>query len=1300
LQLGPSTSGRIRRIVVDVEIITPRGKATLRALLDSGAEINLINQRVVKEHDLATEIVPIPTAKFLNENKMTIYGACRITSSAVDGAGNNRAREQLFFGADFTPYDAILGMPWLQEMDPMVSWRKGTFLWAPDDVSDRVHLVDEATLIASVGIGETAYIMWPTESGFPFEDAALAIHRGGDGEVPGTFRYVAAVVPDEVRDTLPEQYWDYEDVFSKYLAGALPQHSEYDHAIETEGKTPPHLPIYNLSQKELGILREYLDSSLTKGWIRESKSPAGAPILFVPKADGTMRLCVDYRGLNKITVKNRYPLPLISELLDRFGQCAVFTKLDLRDAYHRLRIKQGDEWKTAFRTRYGHYEYLVMPFGLANAPATFQNYIHKALGGLLDSICVVYLDDILIYSKNEEDHVEHVCEVLKRLREWSLYAKVSKCAFHTTKIDFLGFIVTPEGVVMDSDRVRAIDEWNPPGSFRDVQVFLGFANFYRRFIEGYSKIAGPLNQLLVGYQSDRRKKWEWPTDAKNAFRCLKDAFTHAPVLVHFAPELPIMVITDASDFALAAILLQPHGPCTERDDETQRHWRPVAFFSKKFAGPEVRYDTHDKELMAIWAAFKHWRHYLEGAAHTIRVLSDHNNLRYFMTTKSLTARQARWAEALSAYDFEIEFKKGTSNPADGLSRRPDYEAESETRDGVNMMLPTLQHKLRLHSAAVNSMQGDRADAATSLSPTNDRVGHSVPSLTAMVCSLREDLGTSTERTRNVSGELTGTGNLGYLVPRSVVVAATKAETAYEDSADILVNFIKGIQHSDDWARQKQYLEDPPAGSSGPSLVFKKGWKTDDEGLLRFQQRIWIPHCAALRQEIIKRNHDDVTAGHYGNTRTCEILKRKYWWQNMTSDVSEYIKTCDVCQRTKVRRHKPYGEMQALPAPTKAWRDFSMDFVTDLPPSKTWGGKVVNSVLVIVDRFTKRVLYLPTTKNVDAPGLADLIYREVVLYSGVPDSFVTDRGSVFTSGYWSTLVYQLKCKRRLSTAFHPQTDGQTERQNQELETHLRIYANWEQDDWAQLLDVAAFAYNSKYNSTIRMSPIEAAMGEQPNFPDGIRDSDGGEGKTTGVSARGVPAAVARVERMVADRGRMRQHIEHAQSLQTKYFNRDHLPMTYEIGEKVLLSGKHIASRRPFKKLENKFLGPFDVVERIGKQAYRLKLPDRLKQLHDVFHVVLLEPYVARPGYEPPAVEDIEDDPQWEVESIVSHRIVKGEDQYLVKWLGWSQEHNQWMMAEDLNNAEALLEDFKISNTAGMVRPKGRKPGRPPKKARVN
>ena len=262
--------------------------------------------------------------------------------------------------------------------------------------------------------------------------------------------------------------------------------------------------MYNLSVKELAVLKDYLETAEANGWIRRSASEAGAPILFVPKKDGSLRLCVDYRGLNEVTIKNRHPLPLISETLDRLGQATVFSKLDLKDAYHRIPIKRGDKWKTAFCTRYGHYEYLVMPFGLTNAPTTFQAYINRALAGLVDVTCVVYLDDILIYSNSREEHVRHVCKVLARLHKFALYGSIKKCEFFTQEVEFLGFIVSTAGVAMDPRRVSAVADWPTPKTFHDVQSFLGFANFYRRFIKHYSKVVSPLTALMKGSKNGRK----------------------------------------------------------------------------------------------------------------------------------------------------------------------------------------------------------------------------------------------------------------------------------------------------------------------------------------------------------------------------------------------------------------------------------------------------------------------------------------------------------------------------------------------------------------------------------------------------------------------------------------------------------------------------------------------------------------------------------------------------------------------------------------------------------------------------
>ncbi|EDN07425.1 hypothetical protein HCAG_03956 [Histoplasma mississippiense (nom. inval.)] len=299
-----------------------------------------------------------------------------------------------FEEADISGYDVILGMPWLQAANPDIDWVRRCWTYRKASNISHVHL-DTAKEFAT--LMDDSNIIF---AAFPLR----AAH--------------AATEPN-----IPDDYKDYLDVFREDIPDA--EHAPHDHAIDLKpGKEPPYRPIYNLSPQELSVLREYIEKALEKNWIRPSKSPAGAPVLFAPKKDGTLRLCVDYRGLNEITVKNRYPLPLISEILDRLAGAKIYTQLDLRDAYHRIRIRAGDEWKTAFRTRYGHFEYLVLPFGLTNAPATFQSYINKALSDILDVYCVAYLDDIVIYSNTLDEHVAHVKNVLERLRRWRLYVKL------------------------------------------------------------------------------------------------------------------------------------------------------------------------------------------------------------------------------------------------------------------------------------------------------------------------------------------------------------------------------------------------------------------------------------------------------------------------------------------------------------------------------------------------------------------------------------------------------------------------------------------------------------------------------------------------------------------------------------------------------------------------------------------------------------------------------------------------------------------------------------------------------------
>jgi hypothetical protein len=366
-----------------------------------------------------------------------------------------------------------------------------------------------------------------------------------------------------------------------------------------------------MSPLELAKLKKQLTELIDMGYIQPSKSPYGAPVLFVPKKNGKLRMCVDYRALNKLTVKNRYPLPRIDELLDQLHGATIFTKLDCQKGYHQIRIAQNDGSiaRTAFRTRYGHYEWLVMPFGLTNAPATFQALMNNILRPYLDKFVVVYLDDICIYSRTPEEHLDHVDKVLALLEEHQLYIGLDKCAFGQAEMSFLGHIISKDGIKVDPKKVQAVTTWPTPKNVKEVRSFLGLTGYYRRFIKHYAHMALPLTEL-----TKKELGWRWTEDKEGAaFQALKNALTSAPVLVTANPELPYEVFTDASDFALGAVLLQDQG----------HGLQPVAYLSRKLSPTERRYPIGDKELLGIYWALTEWRCYLEGVQ--FRVNSDHLN---------------------------------------------------------------------------------------------------------------------------------------------------------------------------------------------------------------------------------------------------------------------------------------------------------------------------------------------------------------------------------------------------------------------------------------------------------------------------------------------------------------------------------------------------------------------------------------------------------------------------------------------------------------------------------------------------
>jgi hypothetical protein len=964
-------------------------------------------------------------------------------------------------------------------------------------------------------------------------------------------------------EIVPKQYQQFAKVFASSEASTMPPHRPYDMTIETENDVlPPVGRIYNMSETELKSLKDYLDEMLGKGFIRPSTSPIGAPVLFARKKDGSLRLCIDYRGLNRLTKKNKYPLPLIPNLIDRLRQAKIYSKLDIRVGYNNIRIAEGHEWKTAFRTRYGAFEYLVMPFGLTNAPSVFQRFMNDIFHDMVDICVIVYLDDILIFSDNEEQHIHQVSEVLRRLEKNDLHLKPEKCEFHTKTVEYLGFIISPDGITMDPRKVKTIQDWPVPTCVKEVQSFLGFANFYRRFIDNYSGIVKPLTRLTT-----KGCQWKWTTECDNVFQLLKRAFQEAPILRHFDPSQPIIVESDASDFSIAAIISQPH-------PETG-NLHPVAFHARTMGPSELNYDIYDKELLAIVESFRQWRAYLEGSRYPVQVYSDHNNLQFFTTTKKLSRRQARWSEFLSGFDFVINYRPGRLGvKPDALTRRPDIYPKKTFQSEVNK--------------------------------DNNRV------------LIRPE----------------------QLLGAMLLNEALEMDRICKAKPDNYYTTIRALAES----------QDPGPYSFVDGLVMRNGL-------------IYVPNEESLRMDIIRTHHDHKLRGHPGIWSTIKLINRSYFWPRLQRDVASYVRSCHVCNRVKTVRRKPFGLLKPLPIGQQPWTSISVDHITELPMSNGY-----DAVMVVVCRLTKQAIFIPCHTTDNAEAMANLFIRFVFSKHGLPIDIVSDRGTLFVSKFWQALCQALDIRTNLSSAYHPETDGQTERVNQVLEQYLRTFVCYDQDDWEEYLPLAEFTYNNTPHSATNVSPFFANKGYHPRLTIGIPNLQNHAAQMKATELRHLHDYLKQQIMIVNE-----SYSQHTNQ------NREPEPEDWDVGTLVWLNSKNIKTKRPSKKLDYKRLGPFPITKKISTHAYRLKLPSTMRGIHDVFHVNLLskvypEEYPNR-HQPPPDPILVDDNLEYEVEEILDSRRVGKGIQFLVRWKGYGPEEDTYEPLKNLSNAKDALEQFR-------------------------
>lgn len=999
------------------------------ALVDSGSSHTFMDHAFAIKSNCPLQSGPT--------KKISVAGGGHLLSTSTVSRLHYRVQGHQFSSTFHTlplhTYDIILGIDWMYCYSPvtldlpprlLTVHVQGKQVTLTDHTQPPPHCILESH--------EMQKLMQKPVLGY-----VIHIH---EMETPSTS--VTIPIPEEIAPLLEK----FKILFEE--SNTLPPARDCDHAINLmPGSQPPNLRPYRVPHKQKEAMEEIIKKLLQNKEIRESLSPFSSPAVMVRKRDGSWRLCIDYRLLNSITIKNKFPMPVIEDLLDELHGAKIFSKLDLRSGYHQIRMQSADIPKTAFKTHMGHYEYTVMPFGLTNAPATFQNLMNTIFKDHLRSFVLVFFDDILVFSKNMEEHLLHLNTVFSILKQHNLSVKLSKCSFATKQVEYLGHVISGEGVATKPQNIEAIQKWPTPHNVSKLRGFLGLTGYYRRFVKNYGQIARPLHELL------KKDSFHWSAEQEAAFAQLKQVLTTCPVLALPDFSQPFVLETDACGTGIGAVLMQKG--------------KPIAYYSKCLSPTAAAQSIYEKEALAILEALKKWRHYLLGNPLVIK--TDQQSLR-FMTTQRLTEGiQHKLLLKLLEFDYTIEYKKGKENlAADALSRRD------------------------THCLA----------------------------LTVCVPEWLEDV------------------KLSYVQDK--------------DSSKLLTKLAKDISGS------PQY--------------------TTKDGIIRHGSKIYVGASTNMRLTLLETFHQSAMGGHSGTKATYQRLKRVFCWPHMKQMVEKFVAECPVCQIIKVEHTHPAGLLKPLDPPEKPWACITLDFIEALPKSQ---GKEV--ILVVVDRLTKYAHFIPLAHPYTVEQIVTVFLDNIVKLHGCPQEIISDRDRIFTSTLYKHIFKALKITLKFSTAYHPQTDGQTERVNQCLEAYLRSTVFQEPKQWATWLPMAEWWYNTSYHSSLKMTPFEALYHYAPTL---IGEPD--------FSADICPEARFTVQDRDAHLKQLKENLIQAQNRMKFYADKARTERNFPVGAMVYLKiqpyRQNAFGLRGSLKLRSKYYGPFKIMEKVGDLAYKLQLPE--------------------------------------------------------------------------------------------------------------
>lgn len=930
--------------------------------------------------------------------------------------------------------------------------------------------------------------------------------------------------------------------------------------LDTGDAAPISSPPYHASPNGRKVIEKTIAELLSDNVIEVSDSPWASPAILVHQK-GKDRFCIDYRKINTVLKADQYPIPRVDDILTQFSGMAYYTTFDANKGFHQVEVDEKDREKTAFRTHVGLHQFKRMPFGLKTGPSVFQRLTDRILGHYKWQIALVYIDDIIIYSKTFEKHAQDVDTILKLVTKSGITLSPSKSYVAHHSIKALGHRVSNLGIGTLEETVRAVAEFPRPHNVKSLQRFLGLAVYYRKFVKNFARIASPLYELLKN-----QTEWKWDDRHQRAMDELKEKLTTAPVLAHPDYTKPFIVHTDASTTGLGVVLSQ-------KDKDQKEH--PIVYLSRTLSPAEKNYTSTEMECLAIIWALKKLHPYLDGS--TFDIITDHSALQWILNFSGTNKRLLRWSMDLQPYKehMVIKYRAGKVHQnADALSRAP---------------LPVIN-----------------------------------------------------------------------------VMSHISIDTSFLD------RIRTGYQHD---RNAQKIIEQLNTESPPPHL---KPYHLSHDGILLFKaadnklDRIYVPDYGKLRLDVLHDFHDATAAGHLGFSKTLNSVCQRYFWNNIGRDVRAYCRSCTSCQRNKARATGgPSGLMQPLAVPPKRWHTVSMDFAGPFMPS---GEGKWNIVIIVVDKLTKRAHFVPAKNTDKAPDTAARFFDSVIRLHGMPRVIVSDRDTKFTSLFWKSLMSRFGTRLAMSTAYHPQTDGQSEVMVRTLKEMLRHYLSHTQEDWTQLLSALEFAYNNSINASTGLTPFELDLGYHPVTPHTV-DAD-----------LEVAAAESFIERQQALMNSAYERLQKAQASQSEQYNKGQNAKVFDENDLVLLSTKH--TNPPFlqakgsNKLRSKYIGPFRIARKISPTAYELDLPAHIG-MHPIVNVEYLKVFHESPAEfaerteprpEPILTADME--PEYELAEIRGHKMDKhGKLRLLCHWAGYEDFDDTYEPEENLSNSKEMLDAYK-------------------------